>query len=999
MAKKQPPALSATALDAALNPTAPTNLTASLSDVTGGPAGERRQTLGEQIRQQPVEAALAEANDDVARLFDAAVEESYTGYVAQAIERAQNDAFEQYDPTFNASQHAMGLIHELGIEPSESNLTALGRAGNLSEQVDVAKRLQRHEQNQATLARHGGWALASGMLDPLTLLTDFGTFGASRAYRLGRVASGIMGATAGTALTGAADVAGKDVTGLEYVLNAGITGGALAVFGPGVPRGWYGGGTLPTANGSVTRWANSMLSEFDRLALASPEAGDLMRRIMDDPVRRATLLNNSNAVSDLRMFRNEADGLIKEYDDALDQIMAPSHGWASRRFDLNGNYGTARDDLQREVSTELLRRNASWQQFGNVVNNPNVRPEVARLADILDRLHARLGELARDSGVRGFENFTPQPGYFHRSWNDSLIRSMERTHPGSARQLLTESALSGIRGLERSEADALAGALIQRVRDKASHNRTDFMGGLGKADTTYLRESLERAKLDQGVIDSIMRKVEQKASDQGTVKYGKHRLTLDMDAQIRTADGTSYKMTDLIDTDLDRVIENYTQGITGRAALARQGIADESDLTAFRKQYNDSISTLPQAEQATLMQQLDGLLGDFTGQRPEANILSQGWQRAKSVADATMLTASGFWQVGEYATMAQRHGIFETGMEFFRQFPGARTIFQRAGRDPDLADEMSTVLGLDLGRDVRMRPWKRQHDAFLASQDTALDRLLHMGKQAVPYLNGMKYVHAQQSRMNANLVLNKFARAAKGDADAVKQIMSYAPDMDWGHVQKVLNRNVTYNSTGRNAQSFNWGGWAQQDIDTVMSAALRMMDDAVLFGRVGQGASIGRSAVGQVMFQFKSFVSYAHNKLLRGTLHNQGVGGLATLLSFQYPMTFMLVLANEARKGNTDLSDKHLQDVARKAVGYTAGLGFVADAAGIMGLTSDKRGMSVPLLSLAEAPGRMLGGIGKTMAGETREGAYDIGKAAAQFVPFLNMMPGTALALDAVKGE
>lgn len=999
MAKKQPPVLGAETLDEALNPINPTQLTATMSDVTGGPVGAAQVAEGQRIREAPVEAALAEAGDSVQRLFDAATEESYTGYILQAAENARNAAFSSYDPNFDATRHAMDLVSQLGIEASDENLKALGRSGTMDDQLETAKRIQRHEQNQQILARHGGWALASGMLDPTQLLVDFGTFGASRAYRLGRLASGVMGATAGTALTGAADIAGKDTTGLDYVLNAGITGGAMALFGTAAPRGWYGGANVPTPKGSIVKWTNSLLSEFDKLSSASPEASELMKTLMDDPVRRSTLLSNSNAASDLRMFRNEADGLVKEYEDALDAALAPSHGWFSRRFDVTGRFGADRDALQNEVATELLRRNEQWRLYGNVMPDPNVRPEIARLADISDKLHGRLGEMARDSGVRGFEDFTPQPGYFHRSWNDSLIRSMEATHKGAARRLIAESALSGIKGLERDEADALAGALIQRVRDKASHNRTDFMGGLGKADTTYLRESLERAKLNQGVIDSIMAKVEQKASDQGTVKYGKHRLSFDMGTEIRMDDGTLYKMTDLIDTDLDRVIENYTQGITGRSALGRQGIADESDLTAFRKKYADSIAHLPQAEQADLMQQLDGLLGDFTGQRPEANILGQGWQRAKSIADATMLTASGFWQVGEYATMAQRHGVFETGKEFIRQFPGVRTFFKDAAKNPDLADEMSTVLGLDLGRDVRLRPWKRQHDAFLDSQDTAFDRLLHMGKQAVPYLNGMKYVHAQQSRMNANLVLNKFARAAKGDEAALKQIMSYAPDLDWKRAKAAIDQNVTYSSTGRNAASFNWGGWAKGDIDAVMNAALRMMDDSVLFGRVGQGASIGRSAVGQVMFQFKSFVSFAHNKLLRGTLRNEGVGGLATLLAYQYPLTFMLVMANEARKGNADFSEKGMQEVARKAVGYTAGLGFAGDAAGILGLTSDKKGMTVPLLSLAEAPGRLLGGIGSVVGGETRQGAYDIGKAASMVVPFMNILPGTALALDAIKGE
>lgn len=309
------------------------------------------------------------------------------------------------------------------------------------------------------------------------------------------------------------------------------------------------------------------------------------------------------------------------------------------------------------------------------------------------------------------------------------------------------------------------------------------------------------------------------------------------------------------------------------------------------------------------------------------------------------------------------------------------------------------MLHLDLARDVRLRPWKRQHDAFLAASNTAFDRVLHAGKQVVPYLNAMKYVHAHQARMNANLVLNKFARAAKGDAEALRTIREYAPDLQWDRVKAAIDANVTYLGKGQNASSFNWGGWAKSDVDEIMNVALRMMDDSLLYGRAGQGASFARSPVGQVLGQFRSYVSFAHNKLLRGTLNTRGPGALATLLAFQYPLTFLMVSANEARKGDLELSNNKLKEMAKKAIGYTAGLGFVADAAGIVGLTGGRGGMSTPLLALAEAPGRALGGMGKMFEGEYREGTADILKAASMVVPGINVMPGTALAIDALQGD
>ena len=1005
-------ALSADVLQEALNPAVPTGMGAELGDVTGGPAGALVQEQALVQAEAPIIAAKKEEADTFTEKVAAGAQESYTGYIVEAMDRSYDEQFRDYDPTFDGTRHALDLVQRLGIEPTENNLSILGRAGTAETQIELADRMAQHKSNQEILERHGAYAVASGVLDPAMLVTDIATFGASKALTLGRLGSATLGASGATAYTYAADVAGADVTAFDYLVNASMVGGANALFGGqagvNIAQGkgnWFGKPTAPGTATGAKRAVNSFLSETDKLA-ATPEASDLLKTLVDDPVRRDGLLTNDNAASIQRRYANEADGYIKNYDDLVEKELANTFGWTARKLDVSGKYAEAKDALNRRVTDELHERDAAWSQYGNVMGRTNVDPVIAKLADASDAFHGRLGEIAKDAGVRGFEDFQARPGYFHRSWNDTLFRQAERSEKGIVRKLLAASAERGIKGIDKDEADVIAGALVQRVHDKASGMRSDFMGGLGNKDTTFIRESLEAAKVSTARIESIMGKIEQKASDQGTTKYGKHRLTLDMDASIRAKDGTLYHIRDLIDNDLDRIMENYGTSLSGRAALAKAGVAaDDAELELFKRNYLKSIEALPQAEQNQLMGQLDGLLGDFTGNRPEANVLGPMAQRVKSIADATMLSASGLWQIAEYATMAQRHGVVETGKEFFRQFPGVRNILQNAKTNPDLAGELNTVLHLDLSRDIRLRPWKRQHDAFLESSDTMLDRVLHAGKQAVPYLNGMKFIHSHQSRMNANLVLNKFARAANGDAKALAQIKQYAPDLDWARVEQAIKSNVTY--LDKNAQSFNWPKWDQRDIDSVMNTALRIMDDTILFGRSGQGASFSRSQVGQVLGQFRSFVSFAHNKLLRGTLNAEGPKGLASLLAFQYPMTLLMVSVNEARKGQLDLSEKGMKDMAKKAIGYTAGMGFVADAAGVLGLTGGRGGLSTPLTGVLDAAPRAAGGVAKVMGisrdesggYQGREGSADIGKAATMVVPFLNIMPGTALVLDAWKGE
>lgn len=392
--------------------------------------------------------------------------------------------------------------------------------------------------------------------------------------------------------------------------------------------------------------------------------------------------------------------------------------------------------------------------------------------------------------------------------------------------------------------------------------------------------------------------------------------------------------------------------------------------------------------------QFDHLMGDFTGMRPKQAELSQMAQRAKSFASSTMLGASGLWQVTEYATLAYRYGAAQTFKAFMDAMPGVGKLLRKG--DKDLKDELAAVLGLDLARDVRIHPWLRQHEVFLASADTAFDRALHAGKQLTPFLNGMKYIHAHQVRMNANLALNKLVRAANGDEQAKQMFAKYGlSGAEFDKVAEAVRRNC--DTLGKNASSMNWSAWLPDEIDSAMNAVLRVMDDTVLYGRSGQGATFARSGVGQILGQFTQFVSFAHNKLLRGTLQDSGIRGLAGLLAFQYPLTMLTVYANEVRKGNLDETD--LETTAQKAIGYTAGLGFFSDAAGIVGLTGHQSGRSVPALGIFGAAGRIAGGVADVAQGNVAAGGFDIVKNAAALTPGLAALPATTLLLETIKPE
>lgn len=969
-----------------------------------------------QQRQQVGAARVVRAEEaSVLDNVSAAVKSWDTVQLGQAAYRSIDRQTKMYDPDWDIAAQGQKALKDYGLADTRFNREYLRAALDGEELADLAQDLKERQERADLLEQNWGYGLITA-LDPGLILADLATFGASRTFRLGRLASGVLGATGSSAYLAGVEASGvRDVDTTEYLLNAAIAGGANALFGGevanGIARGdrnWFGG---INPNAAIRDGINEFTTEVDKLVV-NDAAKDVLIDIIDDPVRRD--VQNGNASSVLRKFRNEADAYKVEYEQELSNVARQVDGisYLGAKFDLSGRYTLARDRIEAEVAQEMLRRNSEYLQFGDNISPSNAPAYVQKLADAQERAIQKIQDIARRAGLEGMEDLVPQPGYFHRQWEEKAFLKMEqmfRKADGTAdrvrgrkfqRELMIESLRSGAK-LTREEAKPIAQAMLTRMDAKRAGTKTDFLGGLGKADTEAIREMLVEGGVAEPTIKSIMTKLEGRVEGAGKVKYAKSRLPFDMTTSIQVPlregsnEFVTLSMSDLISKDLSRLLENYAEAITGRSALAQAGVGgSDAAIAARRKAYAEAIAGDPKAEERLLT--FDFLMSDFTGIRPAQGDLSQMAQRFKSFAGSTMLSASGIWQTMEYATLAYRYGVGSTMKEAFKAMPGFRKAVETVRRNPDLYDEARTVLNLDLARDVRIHPWLKQHEAFVSSADSTFDRLLHAGKQATPYLNAMKFIHSHQARMNTNLALNRLVRAANGDTKAIKMFNSYGlKGAEFDKVMAAAQRNCdTY---GKNARSMNWAGWTQDEIDSAMNAVLRVADDTILYGRAGQGASYARSGVGQILGQFTQFVSFAHNKMLRGTLRADGARGLAVLFAYQYPFAFLATLFNETRKGNLD--DKGIEGVARTALGYTSALGFFSDAFGILGITGQSSSRSVPVLGLFNTAGRAAGGVSDILAGDVAEGAFDITKAAATSLPGIAAMPGTAILLDAIKPE
>lgn len=765
-------------------------------------------------------------------------------------------------------------------------------------------------------------------------------------------------------------------------------------------------GTSRKVAGKALTFFNELVSEYDKITAGIPALRKYMNKLMDDPLRRDRL-HNASASSMWRQNTLLANNELKVLEDVLFDTTMKRTGGSKllARFDFNGKHVDARLKLEEEVSIELLKREALDSMDKAVPNSSN--PEIAKIIDLYEDLVHKSAQRAKDQGLAGMENYQRTKGYFHRSWDAEKINRWSQAYPefnaqgqlipnGFPIRMVTEAAKKGMPGLSDTEAKLIAHAVVTRTLDKARDVRSDFMGQLGKQETDNILEVLRAGDTDEVVIESIRRRLETKMQDQTGVKYVKDRIPLDMSVQMVAKDGRVISMHELIDTDLSRITANYQHSMAGRGALASVGIGgDEAGIATFRAKYAAELDNhkLSSQQKKAMLEQLDHILGDFTGVRPDGAVLSPTMATMKSLATASMLSSMGVLQIGEWSVVASRHGGANTFRHLLQQTPGIKRLLKNIGSDPKLYDEWVAVTGMDFSADTRMVSWKRQQEVGL-TQDSHLQRIAYGMQEMAPTLTGQRWVHRLQSNMLINQNMHTIWKAANGDADALKLVQEFG-NLTVSHLERIK---AVARSEGGVLKEFGLKKLTDSELSAVTDTLTRLQDNLLLANRPGYGASYSRTAVGQLLGQFTSYVSMSQNLILRANYEHGGVAGVAAVLAYQYPMMLMLTYVNEARKGNVmDLEkDEDIMELAAKALTMSSVLGMWGDVAGVVSGNQSQR--SVAAFGPLQAPGAVASMMGNLAQGEGTQAAGDMVQALNKLT-FVGALPGSKLLENTLKDK
>lgn len=732
--------------------------------------------------------------------------------------------------------------------------------------------------------------------------------------------------------------------------------------------------SLSTRAGNAITWnLHKTLGSFSDIF---KQAADIL---VDNPVD----MRGDSVVSQTRAIRADLASHQYAYEELLKQELAANGADLKSRILKPGQALAVQAAIEKEVAMEMLQRDMFSRQ-GRV---PPAKPadNITRMADALDKANAAALAEMKASGVQGAEDIAERSGYFSRKWDVTKLESLEASlvQSGSAPKAARRKVVDMVaRGMQRANpqwdaelAGDIANAVVSRTRAKGYFEDAAFRRHIGNEAAKEVREILSQSGISAERLQRAMDAITGAVDEAGKPAVLKHRIDIDMRTGITIPGGGTWRVADLIDTNMTRITEGYLDRAAANAALARKGLTTVGDIDKLRTEALRSVPDVnARAEAAALF---DNTIAAIKGD-PVGESMTDGMRKLQAITQMVGLSSSGLWQLTETANIMAKYGMVKTVGNMIKTMPGFGALLGSVAKDKGAAEHLSNVLMRNSSQDIRVRPFlAKLEDNFDMPISDAVAMSLTQAKQLVPYINAMRYVHHWQARLAGNLITDTFSRAAKGDAAALAALNKYGLE---SRTMDAIRPDLL--AGGLDTAKWSDSTWAQ-----VRGPLTKMMDDAVLRNRTGEIPAFAQfSQVGKFIFTFRSFVLGAHNKVLAGTLGREGFAGLGLLMAYQYPLTFLATAANEGIKQPS--KSKTTEDIAAAALGQMGSLGLLGEFAGI--ITGEKQQFGAPGL----IPIDRMYKAGSALA------QGNAGSSAAAFLtamPIISIIPGTKALSETLK--
>lgn len=681
---------------------------------------------------------------------------------------------------------------------------------------------------------------------------------------------------------------------------------------------------------------NKILSRFDSL---DPISNQMLRS--ENPLLRMTaseLLENGGGAAGRRSsaaiakYMNERTiigNVINELDDHFNLWLKKQGGSKLNEFMT----GKRRIDFNKLVAEEIEQRRYAGKQL-------DLGDDVRNAADSVEGSFERARLMQIDAKTVGWASLPETSrGYMPHRMRADVLRSLTNEQRRALHSTLMDQFVE-ISGFDMSFADNLAAKYLDRIAHRALGG-FDAPAGIHQTGASdIVREALEQMGMTRDEVDATMKRYVA-----GGAGHTKKRLNLDLRQTYTNADGSTWRLLDLFDTDMLSLVRGQSQRVSGEVALARHGIMGKPGMAILRR----GIGAPGGKAKPNEVEAFDVMSAEFLGQ--PFGTQNKWVDRAMQANSVMSLGGMGFNQLGEIINAATTLGVKKA----FSAISSAgrmrsEILALAAGKKVDNAwlGSIEKAGGAQFGTDAYKMVFPMDlPDAPIHTMgaDTlnAADRLLRGAGHLQSKLSMWRTIHSTQQRAVAEEIVKSFAAAIhKGDTTVTLA--------DMGLTEDVLNRlradadNILIRDAQGNLTGFDIEKATDLDAANQLVQAVHRGANQIIQGTfIGETGKYVHNSYLKMLTQFRTFSLTAIDKQWNRQAGNHGVGVALTMMvgamGAAAPIYMLRTyLASIGREDQQEYLEKRLalEEIARATTNYIATSGLAGDFVDVLSAVGQK---------------------------------------------------------------
>lgn len=267
---------------------------------------------------------------------------------------------------------------------------------------------------------------------------------------------------------------------------------------------------------------------------------------------------------------------------------------------------------------------------------------------------------------------------------------------------------------------------------------------------------------------------------------------------------------------------------------------------------------------------------------------------AASIANTMFLGKSGLYNLVDFGSIGKEFNTVATIKEVIPALKRGIGFDLKTLTKKECMD-LVDILRLESFEEGRFRNvvTRQNEDMFVLKK--SITREIEWATQSVRFLNGMEAIRRLQINMTTSLYAKRLESAIKGNIK----------DQEYFIKNSGYSKGI-FNSIKREVDAHGWNvyQWDNKVLaNRVHTEARTTVDNVILSVRNGERPRFMDNPIGKVAFAYQSFVFAANQKLLRRYWNQEGVLGVATLMTMQLPLACLVGMLSNVIEGKDPEKD------------------------------------------------------------------------------------------------